>query len=146
MRAGEIAEHHKLPKITEKEVEAARKAADEDKAAELISGLPEHQQYTLYALALISEDTHYKKLVPGEGGTKWYFSGQVYERYCSLCKKYGKEPRTARWYREYIHDLEQQGLLTTVESGKGVRGHATLISPAYAPEKVKKIVEKTLLG
>ncbi len=145
LRAGELAETRKLQTVTDKEVEEARKAADEDKAAELVSTLPEHPQLVLYALALISQDTHYKRLVE-ENGEKFYFSGEVYERYRSLCRKTSKEPRTARWYREYVHDLESLGLLHTIESGKGIRGHATLIQPAYEAEKVKHIVEKNILG
>ncbi|PIY91634.1 cell division control protein Cdc6, partial [Candidatus Micrarchaeota archaeon CG_4_10_14_0_8_um_filter_60_7] len=73
-------------------------------------------------------------------------SGEVYERYKAVAKKLGKEPRTARWYREYLGGLESAGLVTTVLSGKGVRGHTTLIKLAYEPDKVKRVIEKTLLA
>ena len=43
-----------------------------------------------------------------------------------------------------MHDLENLGLVNTVDSGKGVRGHTTLIKLAYEPGKVRKILEKTL--
>ena len=39
---------------------------------------------------------------------------------------------TARWYREYLNDLEMLGLITTVESGRGMRGHTRLIRPGYS--------------
>ncbi|MCX6767990.1 MAG: AAA family ATPase [Candidatus Micrarchaeota archaeon] len=142
-RAGELAEGRGMLKVADKEVEEARKMADEDKAFEVISTLPEHQQFVLYGLASLALDTKYRKLVE-EGGDKLYFSSEVYERYCSLAKRGGQEPRTSRWFREYLHDLETLGLVATIESGKGVRGHATLVKLCYEALKVRKIIEKTL--
>ena len=145
LRAGELADRKKLEKITDKEVEDSRREADEDKAFEVISALPEHQQLVLYAIATLASDVHYKRLVEDNGG-KVYFSGEVYERYVSTARKTGKEPRTSRWYREYLGELESLGLITTVGSGKGIRGHTTLIKLAYDAAKVKHVIEKTLLG
>ena len=145
LRAGEVAEKKKLDHVSDKEVEEARKAADEDKAAEVVSSLPEHQKLVLYALAVVSEDVQYKKLVEEEG-EKYYFSGEVYERYKAMAKKLGREPRTSRWYREYLHELETLGLINSIESGKGVRGHATLLRLAYDAQKIKRVIEKTLVG
>ncbi len=144
LRAGELALANDSKKLTDKEVEAARLAADEDKARELIGSLPEHLQLVLYALSIVSQDVQYKKLVEDDG-EKLYFSGEVYDRYASMCKKMGKEPRTARWYREYLHELEVLGLLVSVHSGKGIRGQATLIKPVYPAEKIRKIIEQNLL-
>ncbi len=143
LRAGELAETRKTPRVSDKEVEASRKAADEDKAFEVMNTLPIHQQLLLYAVASIAEDVSYKKLID-EGGERLYFSGEIYERYTRAAKKFGREPRTSRWYREYLHDLENLGLINTLDSGKGVRGHTTLIKLAYEPGKVRKILEKTL--
>ncbi|MFQ5406412.1 MAG: Cdc6/Cdc18 family protein [Candidatus Micrarchaeia archaeon] len=142
-KAGELAEK-KASKITDEEVEQARKAADEDKAFEVISTLPEQQQILLLAIAILSKDTRYKKLVE-ENGDRFYFSGEVYERYRSIVRRMGKQARTSRWYREYLNDLENLGLINTLHSGKGVRGQTTLIKLSYEPEKVKKVIEKTLL-
>jgi cell division control protein 6 len=144
LRAGEAAEQRNSV-VSDREVEFARKSADEDRANEVIGSLPEHQQLVLYSLATLASDLEYKKLVE-DSGEKYYFSGEVYERYCRLAKKSGREPRTSRWYREYLHELESLGLLTSITSGKGVRGHATLIKLGYEPSKVKKIIEKKLLA
>jgi hypothetical protein len=70
-------------------------------------------------------------------------SGEVYEEYSRLCRHYKKPKRSARWYREYLNDLEMLGLITTVESGRGMRGHTRLIRPGYSAEQMKKIVEKS---
>lgn len=144
LRAGELCETRGSKKISDSEVEEARKLADEEKAFEVISSLPEHQRLLLYALAMLYEDVTYKRLVE-DGSDKLYFSGVVYERYESICKKTGKEPRTSRWYREYLSELEMLGLIAMVSSGKGVRGHTTLIKLAYPSDKVKGAIEKTML-
>ncbi len=144
LRAGELAESEGKTVITDADVEEARKKADEDKASEIISTLPEHQRLVLYSLSTLANDGHYKKLVE-DGGEKLYFSGEVYERYASLCKRMGRTPRSSRWYREYLSELEVLGLVVAVSSGKGVRGHTTLLRLAYPPEKVKAAIERTLL-
>ena len=145
LRAGELVERRDAKTIVDAQVEEARKAADEDKAFEVIGALPEHQQLLLYALASLAQDVHYKKLVE-DGGEKLYFSGEIYERYASLTKKAGKQPRTSRWYREYLSELEMLGLINTVQSGKGIRGHTTLVRLAYDADKIKKIIEKTVFA
>ncbi len=142
LRAAELAEKH-AKKVSDREVEEARKAADEDKAFEVISTLPEQQQLLLLAISTLSLDAHYRKLVE-EDGERYYFSGEVYERYASIVRRTGKDPRTARWYREYLADLENLGLIVTLHSGKGVRGQTTLIKLAFEPGKIKKIIEKKL--
>ncbi|MBI5636284.1 AAA family ATPase [Candidatus Micrarchaeota archaeon] len=143
LRAGEIADSQKDQVVLDKHVTLAQKIADEDKAYEVISTLPAQQQILLYGLATLAQDVSYKRLVE-DNGEKLYFSGEVYEQYSRLCKKTGREPRTSRWYREYLGELEMLGLISMVESGKGIRGHTTLIKLEYAPEKVKKAIEKIL--
>jgi cell division control protein 6 len=143
-RAGELADLRKT-KLTDKEVSDARKQAEEDKAFEVISTLPEHQQIFLLALSSLSLDGKYKRLVE-EGGERYYLSGETYERYCQFVKKMGKEPRTSRWLREYINELDALGLVNSLQSGKGVRGRTTLVRLAYEPDRVKRAVETTLIS
>ncbi|MBI3587988.1 AAA family ATPase [Candidatus Micrarchaeota archaeon] len=145
LRAGELCEELPDKKISDSEIERARKLADEDKAFEVISTLPEHQQLLLYSLACLAEDVSYRKLVE-DNGEKLYFSGEVYERYASLSRKLGRDPRSSRWYREYLNELELLGLVQMVGSGKGVRGHTTLLKLAYDAPRVKKAVEKTIMA
>ncbi|PIO06620.1 cell division control protein Cdc6 [Candidatus Micrarchaeota archaeon CG08_land_8_20_14_0_20_59_11] len=144
LRAGELAEKRGAKKVSDKEVEDSRRAVDEDKAFDIISTLPEHQQLLLYTLATMG-GVSYKKLVE-ENGEQLYFSGEVYERYAQLCRKLSKEPRTSRWFREYLSELENLGLVLGVDSGKGVRGHTTLLKLAYDPVKVKKAVDRALFA
>ncbi len=149
LRAGEIADEKRLSLITHAEVEAARRSVDVDLAAETISTLPVHQQLVLLAVCNLSlEGQRYARLgsTPAPSAAheeRPLMSGEVYEEYSHLCRQYKKPKRSARWYREYLNDLEMLGLITTVESGRGMRGHTRLIRPGYSAEQMKKIIEKS---
>jgi cell division control protein 6 len=138
-KATELAEQKKLSKITKKEVDEARKNVEEEIIDEAITTLPEHQQLLLYAIACSSEKS-FQKL--NDGKERIVFSGEAYNRYISISKSLKKEPKSIRWCREYISDLESLGLIRTQESGKGIRGHTKLISLLYPPERIKKVIEK----
>ncbi len=142
-KAGELAEERGLEEITPKEVSEAAKSADEEVAYELVGTLPEHQKLVIYAISLLTmQGSKYKKLV--DGSEAYLFSGEVYDKYVAICNSIGKEAKSSRWYRNYIQDLEMQGLITTYESGKGIRGHTKLIKLSYSPERIKNIIEKEL--
>lgn len=142
-KAGEIAEEKSAAKITTKEVEAASKIAEEEIAYDLVSTLPEHQRLVIYAIALLTmQGGRYKKLT--EESENYLFSGEIYQKYATISNSLKKEPKSARWYRKYIADLTMQGLITTYESGKGIRGHTKLIKLSYSPEKIKNTIEKGL--
>ncbi len=57
-----------------------------------------------------------------------------------------KEPKSERWYRKYISELEMQGLVASYESGKGIRGHTKLIKLMYPSQKTKEVLESELFG
>ncbi len=142
-RAGEIAEETGRSKIEEADIREAQKDAEENIAYEMISTLPEHQKLVLYAVAILSvQGSRYKKLA--DGNDTYIFSGEVYNKYSRVTEALSKEPKSSRWYRKYISDLEMQGLISTYESGKGIRGHTKLIKLAYPPEKIKETIEKSL--
>ncbi|MGC9037800.1 MAG: Cdc6/Cdc18 family protein [Candidatus Micrarchaeia archaeon] len=142
-KAGEIAEERKLPMVTVKEVEEAEKDAEEEIAYEAVATLPEHQRLLLYAIALLtSHGARFKKLA--DGTDVYLMSGEVYNKYVAIAEQLHMEPKKARWYRKYLADLEMQGLITTFESGKGIKGHTKLIKLLYSPEKIKETIEKSL--
>ena len=98
----------------------------------------------LYAVASLAQGGgKYSKLA--DGGDGFLLSGEVYEQYASSCRKFGKEARSARWFREYLNELEMLGLISMIESGKGIRGHTRLVKMAYVPQKIMKILERSLL-
>ena len=145
MKSGEITDERGGKKITDKEVEDARRSVDSDVAFEAISTLPDHQQLVLLSIANLALDKGKNtRLTSGtaEEDDSYLISGEVYEEYCKTSRKFRKPRRSARWYREYLNDLEMLGLITTVESGQGMRGRTRLIRIGYPPTDVKKIVER----
>ncbi len=144
-RAGEIAEERDIVRITMKEAEEASKLADNDIVYELIGTLPEHHKLVLYSIAMLAQGGGtYKKLT--DGVDTYLFSGEVYNRYKSITEGLKKEPKSERWYRKYLSELEMQGLIASFESGKGIRGHTKLIKLMYPPQKTKEVLEGELFG
>ena len=144
-KAGEIADEKGISKITDKEVEEARRSVETDVAFEAISTLPDHQQLVLLAIANLTIDKGKNtRLTSGSGEDEEssLISGEVYEEYSRVSRQFRKPRRSARWYREYLNDLELLGLITTTESGAGQRGRTRLIRIGYPASDVKKIVEK----
>ncbi len=144
-KAGELADERKGEKITMKDAEDASKLADSDVVYELIGTLPEHHKLVLYSIALLTQSGgSYKKLT--DGVDTYLFSGEVYGRYKSLTESMHKEPKSERWYRKYLSELEMQGLVASFESGKGIRGHTKLIKLLYPPQKTKEVLESEMFG
>ncbi|HSB46474.1 MAG TPA: AAA family ATPase [Candidatus Bilamarchaeum sp.] len=144
-KAGEIVQQEGRNKVTDEDVEAARKKVELDLTIETINTLPEMHQLVLYAIANLSkEGSRYSRLEGVEGG--FLFSGEVYEEYEKACKSARKRPRSSRWYKEYLNDLEMLGLIITSPSGKGVRGQTTLIRIGPSPESVMTILKKNLFS
>ncbi|MCX8197480.1 MAG: orc1/cdc6 family replication initiation protein [Candidatus Micrarchaeota archaeon] len=144
IKSGEIADEKGATKITDREVEEARRSVDRDVAFDAICTLPDHQQLVLLAIANLSLDKSKISRLGEKDQEDDFFltSGEVYEEYCKVARKHRKPRRSARWYREYLNDLEMLGLITTVESGAGMRGRTRLIRIGYPPSDVKKIIEK----
>ncbi len=142
-KAGEVAEQAGKEKITDEDVELARKKVDIDLASETIATLPENHQFVLYAIANISVNgSRYARLEIEDEG--FLFSGEIYEEYEKVCKRSRKRARSVRWYHEYINDLEMLGLITTKPSSKGIRGHTTLIKLGHDGKDLIEIVKKNL--
>lgn len=141
LKAGEYADEKRVCIITDKEVEQARRNVDVDLATETIATLPTHQQLVLLSVCnLALRSGNYKRLATQKDTEKNLMSGEVYEEYSKVCKQFRKPKRSARWYREYLNDLEMLGLITTIESGRGMRGHTRLIKPGYEPQQMRMII------
>ena len=143
-KAGELADERGDGVITVNDVNKATEAAEEELVYELVNTLPEHQRLIIYAISLLSiQGSRYKRL-SGDSET-YLFSGDIYNKYASIANSLNKGPKSSRWYRKYVFDLEMQGLISAYESGKGIRGHTKLIKLAYSPERMKETIEKTLM-
>jgi cell division control protein 6 len=139
MKAGEMAEQAGNNRVTDDEVESARRKVELDLTAETVNTLPEMHQLVLYAAAQVTKTgSKYSRLESLDDG--FLLSGEVYEEYCSLCIKIKKRPRSSRWFREYLNDLEMLGLVVTTPSSKGIRGHTTLIKLGQGADDMLEIL------
>lgn len=144
-KIGEMADERGLTRITMKEAQDAAKSAEDEIVYELIGTLPEHQKLVLYSIALLTQSGGtYKKLT--DGVDTYLFSGEIYNRYKSLSESMKKEPKSERWYRKYLSELEMQGLIASFESGKGIRGHTKLVKLLSPSRKTKDIIEKGMFS
>jgi cell division control protein 6 len=142
-KSGELAEADSRKAIKMEDVKAARTKVEEDIVSETVKNLPEHQQIVLYSIAdLLVRGSHYKRLTEVEKDV--VFSGEVYDHYQKVSKSIHRDPRTIRWFREYLNELEVLGLIILKNSGKGVRGNTTLIKLGRKPEEIRETVEATL--
>ncbi len=140
-KAGEIAETTNARLVKVKDVEEAKRRVEEDIVLESLSTLPDHQQILLLALSNLSMNTQQGLL----GEKRSYFtSGEVYEEYKKTCKQLGEKPRSMRWVREYLNDLDMLGFISLRFSGKGSRGQTRLIELGEDPEKIRECVLKSL--
>ncbi|MFH0986823.1 MAG: orc1/cdc6 family replication initiation protein [Candidatus Micrarchaeota archaeon] len=144
LKAGEVADNFKAEKVIDEHIKSARKGVEEEIVYELINTLPDHQKIVLYACAVLTEQGGKTTRLDGTHDEHVLFSGEIYEKYEHLCNSLAKTPRSARWCREYINDLEMLGLLTTAVSGKGFRGNTTLVRLAFPADKVKAVILKSL--
>jgi len=143
LKAGEIAQQNGRQQVTDEHVELARKKVELDLAAETIALLPDNLKIVLYAIASITQNgSRYSRLDGLEEG--FLFSGEVYEEYAKVSNILHKKPRSVRWYKEYLNDLEMLGLLTSTPSGKGVRGHTTLIKLGYPAADIVDLLKHSL--
>ncbi|MFH1225193.1 MAG: AAA family ATPase [Candidatus Diapherotrites archaeon] len=142
LRAGEIADARGNGSVTDEEVKKAKKKVEEEIVYNMVSTLPEQQQLVLYSIADLTLDKKPVRKITGEIEEGLLYSGSVYERYCKIAKKYDKGCVSARWYRDYIKELEMYGLVLTSASGKGVKGQTTLIKLATDAERIKEMLGK----
>jgi len=145
MKAGEMAEQAGKERVSDEDVEAARRKVELDLTIETMNTLPQMHQAVFYAIgALSSGGSRYARLEDRD--SEYLFSGEVYEEYEKVCRKLNKRPRSLRWYKEYLNDLEVLGLITTTPSGKGIRGQTTLIKMGPDSEWVMPELKKRLFN
>jgi len=144
-RAGEIADTEAATTLTDTHVEKAKASVEEEIILSMISTLPQQQQLVLYAIAqLASQKDRGLRKVTGEIEKGVLYSGEIFETYLELAKKFDERTITSRWYRQYINELEMYGLILVTASGKGIKGQTRLIKLGFDANKIKTALEKEL--
>ncbi len=144
LRAGELAEKGGKEKVSDTEVKKAKKSVEQEITTEMVSSLPGQQKLVLYAIALLtSQRKGVRKL--GKSEEKGVlFSGEAFDEYRRLALSLKESPVSARWFRQYLDELEMCGLIFSTPSGKGIRGNTRLIKLGIETEKIKGTLEKEL--
>jgi archaeal cell division control protein 6 len=143
-RAGEIADRDQVLIVDETYVEKAKASVEEEIIFSMISTLPEQQQMVLYAISQMTMQRKGLRKVNGEIEEGVLFSGEIFETYLDIAKKFDLKPITSRWYRQYINELEMYGLILVTNSGKGIKGQTRLIKLGFDADKIKSALEKEL--
>ena len=143
-RAGEIADIEQKTIVTDNEVTKAKASVEEEIILSMVSTLPMQQQLVLYAISQMTLQKKGLKKVTGEVEEGVLFSGEIFETYLELAKKFNERTISSRWYRQYINELEMYGLILVTNSGKGIKGQTRLIKLGFDANKIKIALEKEL--
>ncbi|MDD5147872.1 MAG: AAA family ATPase [Candidatus ainarchaeum sp.] len=143
LRAGELAEKNNSPKISDLDIVKAKRQVEEEIIFSMISTLPLQEQLVLFSISSLSVNKKGIKRITGLEENV-LFSGDVYDEYVRVASSLKESVVSARWYREFISELETYGLIVTTQSGKGIRGSTRLIKLAYDSEKIFEAMKKEL--
>jgi len=144
LRAGELAEKKGKKKVTDSEVKKAKKSVEQEITMEMINTLPSQQKLVLYAISLLTAQKKGVKKLGKSREKGVLFSGEVFDEYKRIALSIKESPVTARWFRQYLDELEMYGLIFSTPSGKGVRGNTQLIKLGMEAGKIKGILEDDL--
>lgn len=142
LRAGEIADKKGDELVTDEHVQKAKKKVEEEIILNMIATLPRHQQLLLFSIARLSHQKKSQQRITGSLEEAPLFSGEVYDEYARTAKTFKEQPVSARWYREYISELEMFGLVVTAASGQGIRGNTRLVKLTFDAKKIEDVLQK----
>jgi cell division control protein 6 len=143
-KAGEIADKKGESVVRDEHVQRAKKKVEEEIVLQHVTNLPKHQQLLLRAIAGLCLQKKSQQRITGSFEEAPLFSGEVYEEYVRMAKSAKEPPVSARWYREYVSELEMFGLIITAASGQGIRGNTRLIRLSFDAKKIKEALETQL--
>ncbi|MBU0636483.1 AAA family ATPase [Candidatus Micrarchaeota archaeon] len=142
LKAGELADKKQETSVQDVHVQKAKKKVEEELILNMIATLPKHQQLLLHTIASLSMHKKSQQRITGTIEELPLFSGEIYEEYAKNARNVKEQPVSARWYREYISELEMFGLILTAASGHGIRGNTRLIRLSFDAKKIKEALEK----
>lgn len=134
-RAGKYADSQESSEILSDHIRKAVGSIHPAFREEYVKALSTNEKLFLFALARtlrLSRDAYASM-------------GIVEETYAMICEEYGEDPRKHTQLWKYVKALDTLGIITSTESGKGVRGRTTLLSlPAIPSTDMEKWLESNL--
>lgn len=133
--AGELAERAGAKKVTLDFVDRAEEKIERDRMFEMATKQPQQHQAVLYAVLSVCKKDEF------------VFTGEVYERYKSVCAASGMSPLTQRRVSDIIAEFDMLGVVTARVISKGRYGRTREIAhsmPEQVSLKIKKALEEAL--
>ncbi len=134
--AGEIAERNSADKVTVEHLDVAERKMEADKILTAVAVQPKQIQCVFYAILLLSP----KKRI--------FFTGEIYEVYANLCRKYRCNVLTQRRVSDILAELDMFGFINAKIISKGRYGRTREITLPLDESIIltlKEILEKSLL-
>ena len=135
--AGELAERDNSKKIQLNHIDGANNKIEKDKIIDIVMSEPKQFQMVLSSIIFLSESV---KKEP-------FFTGDVYNFYCSICQKNKMDILTQRRVSDIIQEFDMLGIINVRVISKGRGGRMREIKLAINNEilkKVKSIIEESL--
>ncbi len=126
--AGELAERTGKDKITEEDVNLAEKKIDLDRVLETVKTQPKQSKTVLAAIVSLSN-----------GENEPVATGDVFDRYRSICSNIGLAPLTQRRVSDLIGELEMFGIINAKVISKGRGGRTRAIQLSITSNVLSKI-------
>jgi len=143
--AAEIAERFNDTMIEERHVDMAQDKLDLDKTVETVRSQPRHSQAVLYAMIKLHEEGKNKNSnrvqVQGNGvhwADKRLLTGDVYDRYKSICNAHKMPTLTQRRVSDLIGELDMLGIINARVISKGRYGRTRQITLALSDSVLRK--------
>ncbi|WP_049944746.1 orc1/cdc6 family replication initiation protein [Haloarcula marismortui] len=95
--AGDYAKTNNIGTVKESHLELAQEQAEVERLKELISGLPPHSKYVLYALANLTDGT--------TNSNDWFRTTVIYDVYEEVCKTEATDTLTTDTIRGLLNEL-----------------------------------------
>ena len=127
--AGEICERNNEKKITMEHIDISEKKIEKDKVMDIVKSQPKQSQAVLYSVLSIKNNSDF------------FYTGDIYETYKSVCKNSLLRPLTMRRISDIIAELDTLGIINTQVMSKGRYGRTRKISLSLSNDMVSKLIE-----
>jgi len=124
--AGEVAERGGDTKVAEDHVRKAQREVEKDRVVEVIKTMPLHSRLLILSLHLLAGRK-------GSGG----ITGEVYEVYTGVTKKFGIEALTQRRVSDLINELDMLGIANARVVSKGRYGRTKIVSLSVSDRNLR---------
>ncbi len=138
--AGELCERDGKKIVSEGYIDLANQKIERDKILDIVESEPKQFQLVLYSIMQLTKDNKKKNI-------NKFFTGDVYNYYCSFCEKIKIEPLTQRRISDILAEIDMIGLINAKVISKGRHGRTREIRlsvPLNLFDKIESILTDSL--